>query len=310
MIFFYIETPIQAICAYEVISNSKEDYFLIARFNRHLASDIQLKNTLEYLNLQYDCLALRPGYDARALFAVLTKVVRYLFLRNKEVLYIGDYFSKFGEMLKKTVFRRSRCIYLDDGLSTLKAIDKLNKSQTHAEFYTLFHRDIKGTVISSKNNLAWMTSKVCGKSETVGIIIGTHYVESGFASLDDYVSLLSNIISKYEYKFIYYAHREAKDVNTDTYGKVLGVEIERSRTPIEITLIEKNIYPKALISVLSSASFSLKYLFPESDSYVVELPEAARSYEENYEGIVSYAKQIFGESNVLKVENTQMAKVF
>ncbi len=112
--------------------------------------------------------------------------------------------------------------------------------------------------------------KNCKKDNCI-YLLGQNLSEIKFMKKEVYLKYLKNIKKAYKEDIIYIPHRSEEI--TSEYDFLIDdtFKIQHSKGPIEATLINENIYPKIIISFVSSALFNLDKIFSDTDIYAVKI---------------------------------------
>lgn len=259
---YIVETPLQLICAYEIINKSKKEYILLLRCSGVGRNDAQMEFGAKLLRLKYRKIFIRPNSVYIDTIKELINFSDIIFSRFDRI-YIGSYFSRFIMSIAK-VIRSNKRFLLDDGVATLLAQKKMAEKGVVYDLATFFN--IK--LLPGQNKITHSFEKIRDNFNldhtAKSIFIGQILVERNFLTLDEYVALVENAKSRVSGDFIYIPHRAESKKTTAEISKIKGINVEYSETCIELHLLTKGIYPENIFSSVSSAIFSLSAIFPNS----------------------------------------------
>jgi hypothetical protein len=114
-----------------------------------------------------------------------------------------------------------------------------------------------------------------------------------------YIEYLEKIKSRYPEKIIYMPHRHeiiSKELNALFDDRFV---LQHNDIPIEIYFLEKQIYPRHIISFTSSALFNLNKIYGQSriDAIIIHQEDLIKMH-----GFVKSCYQFFGELNIHLVD--------
>jgi len=280
---FIIESPFQALCAFEAIEyfKVKEYDFIILFF------EIDAIKKLENLMLKKG-LSYTKEYAPNIIFDIMPRFFsRYSYY---DAIFIGYYYCLTSFALASIYASfQSKIYYLDDGAQTLeifshpftKRFNSFRQKLVYSffrmvytfkftrkfSFFTIYDVDSKKYNII-RNDLSLLRSSIT--SEKNGIyVIGTN---SSMLEFKDY-SYQELIIQLHKYLkhnhplyHIYYCpHR--RDINNEQINALcreLGMEIFDTEVSVEYDFSIKKINPVSIIGFTSNALFALRMIFPDT----------------------------------------------
>lgn len=280
---FIIETPFQALCAFEAIDHFKIQSFDFKILYFEKAALKNLENLMIKKGMPYT-----KEYAPHIIFKVLPRI----FALNKyyDRIFIGYYYclTSFAVAATYASFR-SKIIYLDDGAQTLeifsdtppKRFNSVKQKLVQYLFSMIFA--LKFTqkfsyftiyqVCSKKyniilNDLSHLKSRITIENDGI-YILGTnpsvlefknHSYQELILQLHKYLKL------NYPLHPIYYCpHR--RDINNEQINVLCGelnITIFETEVSVEYDFPLKNINPELIIGFTSNALFTLKMIFPNT----------------------------------------------
>lgn len=286
---FYVASPFQALCAIAAIRQLKiDDYIFIAQFVRNNPRNSQLSAVLDKFAIKYQiCI-----YESKKVYSSLLKAMIPTSSTYSR-LFIGDYRNIYGLLIGiRKVRSHSDIVYLDDGGNTstlfenlvdismpskiiMKLISIARHTKTMKNFLTVYS-DIPNMRYNICNlnlnqNLLSMSNNDNKKQDVY--IIGTNKTaycdylgindDIFDMKLDEMVKFMS--LTYPNDNIIYVPHgRDRGD-----YAKIIcehyNCEFRPVNMTIEMELLQQPHQPKVIIGYTSSALFSLKKLYPESE---------------------------------------------
>lgn len=104
--------------------------------------------------------------------------------------------------------------------------------------------------------------------------IGSNLINAGvLQNKSDYFDILKNIKNHYSNFSIHYIPHRFESVENVKYIEEMGFSILNFDNIIEISLLERNIYPEVIASFFSTALYSLNILYPKSQVDFFEVEE-------------------------------------
>jgi len=328
---FIISSPFQAICAIEAVYEYKIDspVFVILQGQQqkvNLTTSKILKKS--GFDNRYELV-----YNSFIrLMKQASKDINNLGLNKDEysLIFLGNYFSPTQRVFSTNCCKNpkvTKFIYLDDGNSTVEAFlwglntirfqnsnsfFKIGVSQLlflikgiyPNEFFSIF--SLKSKVYkTTPNSLSFLKNKINKKSPSNIYILGSNLLNMGLVSNVEYLKNLKKIIENIHRNFpdekIYYCpHRgESKDFLQKIKSE-FHLEIFRPDYTIEFDFVLKNIHPVAIYSFGSTASYTLKMLYPTMYSYTI-IPETNNKLiNKSYREIIKY----YQKQNIILLQQT------
>lgn len=248
----YLDSPFQLLQYIELEKSGHSSNKVFVRLNGKENNDSQLLHLLSYFDVK--------NVRTVKVISLWEKIYYYSFLLFLSLysctVIIGDPNCALFRLLSK-FNRKSKFLLLDDGVATLSN-HEINKKYTR---FTMFSKYVKQSKPNDFKYLSELFSRVsdCDKKD---ILIGAKFVDVGICSRDTYSkALLSMLGEKSKETFLYVPHRDESEQEVNFIRDELGFQILRLELPIELILIEKGIYPKSISHVLSTAVFSMRYIY-------------------------------------------------
>jgi hypothetical protein len=307
---FLIETPFQALCAFEAINQFEIKSYDFKILYFEAAALRNLEN-----------LMIKEGFTYTKEYAphIILKILPRIFTAPKyyDRIFIGYYYCLTSFALASTdATFKAKIYYLDDGAQTLsiftskpparfntfrqKAVQYLFmiiyalKLTRKFSFFTIYQvRSKKYNII--QNNLTHLRRYIPSENEGI-YILGTNpsVLEFKDYSYQELVHQLHKYLKlNYPLHPIYYCpHR--RDVNNEainTLCKELEMTIFDTEVSVEYDFPLKKINPKLIIGFNSNALFTLKMLFPNSRIESVNFTLKSNSHNESTQLIQNVFKQ-------------------
>ncbi|SFV75661.1 hypothetical protein MNB_SM-3-1076 [hydrothermal vent metagenome] len=217
----------------------------------------------------------------------------------KKHQYNNLFFSNFGSIHKLILanIKRKHTYFIDDGVETITRYhnvflpNKLNKItfrqlrfllaglkisiKDDINLFTYFDLDDFRNSKIIKNDLTHFQKKYLknSKKDNNIYLLGQPLVSTHLLKEEDYFSYLELIQSTYKEKIVYIPHRteiisdKLQSYNSDRF------EIRNINMPVELYFLEQQIYPKTIISFMTTAFFTLKKFYPKTEFYYVYIPK-------------------------------------
>lgn len=298
----FVNSPLQALCAYEALM-----YYKIERFEVFVVPSVNETNII----YQTEFILKTLSFEYKILtFKDYVSVIKYkdLTANSADICISGDYLSPiFRILMSKCIKRHGKVIYVDDGSSTVSLfktkhpfIKRGFKTMAKMIIPTLYYYfkqpkevvfsmfddegSVRNTVKNTFSNVTKCFNIVNNNSIKEGLfIIGTKY--NIFFKTDEYLQFLNGILTKLDYKSfknIYYCpHRaEINDPHVIQFCIDNNIEYYVTKGCVEVSFITDCVKPDAIVSLGSTASYTLQRIFPDSKSYVFMIPyEKMTSYD-------------------------------
>lgn len=320
---FIVSSPFQAICAIEAVYKYKIDspVFVILQGQQQKVNSTTIKI---FAKCDFENKYELVYQSFKKLIKQSPKDINELNFKKDDyrLIFIGDFFSP-----EQRVFSAYCCknpketnfIYLDDGSSTVEAYSwglntirfqnfntffKIGVSQllflikgiTPNDFFTIFSLKSK-TYNSIPNSLNNLKTKIGKKSPANIYILGSNLLNVGLVTIEEYLNFLKIIIENFRSNFIdekvyYCPHRGESSSFIQKIKFEFNLEIFRPEYTIEFDFVLKDIHPVAIYSFGSTASYTLKMLFPNLHSYTIIPKTNNKVINRSYNEIIKiYQKQ-------------------
>lgn len=298
---FIVATPLQFLNAIEAKETFKTAHnILILKYNTYNISTNanqmkELVNEEEWESIIHYHYNKIPKHKR---FSFQVKLIKSLKKFSYDYIFSGEFGIKNQAFISNL---KSKSIYLlDDGNATLLTYDKIKekkylyrkvpfskkmrllryllvnlkyKIEQDIHFFTTF--DIKSTknIKVIKHDFTHLKANKlqnCKKDNTI-YILGQNLAEAEYIKKEIYLHYLEKISAKYNENIIYIPHRY--EIVDSSYNHLINdsFTIKPSEGPIEASFINKGIYPKIIISFISSALFNLDKIFSDSKIYAIKI---------------------------------------
>lgn len=256
-----VESPLQLLCAYEMLCMFPGKYRLILKCNGVEKNDSQMEFAAIELGLHYKKVLTRQNHlhiDS------LRTAIRCapLLLRSYEYLFLGDYFSRIFRAL--ACLPRVRHVYfLDDGVATYLAQKRMRASGRMFSIATFLDvQPLPGQKVLRHSFSSIRKRFVLDKPRGC-IFLGQPLTEKGFLSPDSYVNLVRMAVDSGDGMLTYFPHRSESQDSISCIAEIAGVSVITPETCIELYLLLTRWCPEKVFAGLSSAIFSLSFVFPK-----------------------------------------------
>lgn len=317
---FIVSTPFQVILSFEAINNYKiDDYeFIITSIskNKVLQSIItsKIEKSITFFNKSkiqiINATSLSEFFKRLFKFNISNSINsftnNYIFIGNAVSFYQNAFRFKFN------FFDNLKLIYLDDGNSSIGLIrygDKYIYKGIQSKFYKLIF-DLNSFVFNTKintiysifdiysnwikvdnNKLLNLKKHLKFSHKEVNLIIGSPLVELKQLSILEYKNIIKKVVNDFEEsKIIYIPHPRE---NIDDISKYLfkkNIDIINPTICIEIDMIKLKYKPVKIFSFMSTASYSLKLIYPHCISICYFVNYANSSLKKEYNEIAEFYK--------------------
>lgn len=254
-----VESPLQLLCAYEMLCRFRGEYRLILKGSGAERNDSQMEFAAITLGLRYTKVRVRLKH---LYIDSLTATIRCapIMLGSYDYLFLGDYFSRIFRMLAKLP-RVNHVYFLDDGVATYQAQQVMQASAKVYSIATFFDAPplLGQSVI--QHSFSELRKRFSLKGSRECIFLGQPLAEKGLTSLDSYVSLVEAAVNSAGGALSYYPHRSESQDTIARVSELPGVHMASTKTCIELHLLISHIYPEKIYGGLSSAMFSLSLIF-------------------------------------------------
>jgi hypothetical protein len=196
-----------------------------------------------------------------------------LMLRNLPVIkevYFDDgtlTINEYEESIRpKTVYHRSRFIQdLTIRLRGCKPIGKMEQSNNF-EIFTIFdipnpeHKIVKNTLSKLKDK--YNSETLYNKDSPLGFIGQGAIGHKRRKTIDAYEEEIKFFIKEHKKSILYFPHRTESSEVRERLSKIEGLEYHICELPLELEILDKQIYLSGLIGILSTAQYTALMLYP------------------------------------------------
>lgn len=255
-----VESPFQLLQGIELEAENEKNIYLV-RLNKNERNNNQLREVLNLFDIT-NFVFIRSYYKFSLVFYM---PVLLIFATLSRRFYVGDENSIFFRVLKRYI-SKEKLFLLDDGVATLSR----DASRDYKRF-TIFE-GVSG--IRNKLDNARLFIEKVDKSITVDVIVGGKLVEEGICSFDTYESILAQMIDALKInnnKIVYVPHRGENLEKLKGLGRKYGFDVYLNNLPIELIGFELQANVASVLSVLSTALFSMTLIYRDATIKVYPL---------------------------------------
>jgi len=174
-------------------------------------------------------------------------------------VFIGDENSVVFFALRK-INSKKKFILLDDGVATLN-------SELCDEFSRFSVFDHGGSQCNKFTHIASIIKEKMTQRR-VNLIVGSKFVEVGICSMEDYLASLESMLSHIKCEeVIYIPHRGESKENILLYGRKFGFKVLDNKMPIELFGLEYGCQLNKVISIASTALFTMPLIYEGTKFY-------------------------------------------
>ena len=232
-------------------------------------------------------------------FLEQVKLIKSLLKFEYDYIFSGEFGTIHHIMLANL---RSNYMYLiDDGNATIFTYNKLKDSKYFSQIklsrkIRLYRYILVGLNYKIKQNINFFTTFNIQPLKHIGVVqhsfehlksnklqniklsndiylLGQNLAEVNFMNKNIYLQYLQKIKNNYLGNIIYVPHRsELVDEDYD-FLKDTSFTIVKSKGPIEVTFLSDGIYPKTIISFISSSLFNLDKIFMNSEIHAIKIKD-------------------------------------
>lgn len=316
---FIINSPLQFLNAQEAIYQFKlKNVVFVMIYNRNEKNIMQLEEQIKKIN---NCEVIRFYPSKGNRFLGYINLIKQLKKYQYDKIFTGELEDSNFRILIANL-EKEKLYLLDEGTSTVidyETIIKQNKLNKYS--YKELRYLLVGFKIKLKDTISFFTyfdlaplqdgEVVRNKLEYMKKDFKQNYIDYSnilffigqprfiFAEKDEFKIILKNVIQKYkDKKILYIPHRGELNINDEIKNIDENIEILELNQPIEQYFLQNGIYPKYIISCLSTALFTTKMLFEDcSVEYIqIKKPNMNLSYMKNSSIIYNY----FEKNNIVE----------
>ncbi|MCT7650596.1 alpha-2,8-polysialyltransferase family protein [Aliarcobacter butzleri] len=287
-----IGSPLQLINAMEAVHFFKlENVILVIAFNGLLSNNIQIEEQINSFKCE-EVVKIYPSSVSK--FLQYLKLIKYLQRYKYEKLFIGEFGSAFRIILAN--INKEKVFLLDDGTATIVDYEKsikINKINRYSfkelrflifglkirvkdkiNFFTYYNLEKLPDSEVIKNNLEYMKKDFIQNSiDYDDTIFFFGQPSEIFLDKQELELNLYKIVNKFsEKKILYIPHRaQTKDEINNIRLMNKNIKILEINKPVEKYFLNNGIYPKHVISYVSTALTTTKILFPECNANYIKI---------------------------------------
>ena len=290
---FIVRSPLQIINALEAIEYfNLEKNVLVIIYNNTDNTNTQMDNLIALYKWQEVIYVNEKKKRSKYL-----EYIAFVYKLKKQS-YNYLFFSNLGSIHKLLLanLQREHTYYIDDGVETLTRYknvfvpNKLNEFKLRQlrfifaglkifikddiNFFTYFDlQDFRNSKII-RNDLKHFKQKYLGdmQKDDVTYILGQPLVKVGLLKERDYFAYLDMIVKNTTKKVVYIPHRnENISQKLQSYQSEM-FEIRDINMPIELYFLEYKMYPKHIVSFMTTAFFTLQKLYSQIEFSYVYIP--------------------------------------
>lgn len=265
----FVESPLQILCANELINAHDLDFELILRLNGSRVNDLGMISVAKDLRIEYRILKLEKGKFLKSFFGLTNLKLIFWFLFSRiDLLVSGDYFSKPINLLifLKRKISKFNLIYVDDGVGTFLSQADMVKKNNPSNIFTMLSIDPLPSQIVYRHSFEIFKENIVLESSGGVYFIGQKLVEAGFCSLDTYVELVEKAqLLRADDVLLYVPHRGESEETLEKIRKINNVGIVNVDGCIELYFSRIKTNPGVVMSFFSTALFTLPLMYPEAE---------------------------------------------
>lgn len=172
---------------------------------------------------------------------------------------------------------------MDDGVATI------NSQNHNVARFTIFNKDN----IFLKNDFSqlnrFLNKKLPNSEKKIALIVGTKAIEEKILSKEDYFRFINCSIEFANNLEIYYWPHRGESRQTIEYVKNhANIKVVNPTLPIELVSLLIHANPEIIISMFSTALFSLKKIYPKASLTAIQMDDDC--YLERKESIINMYK--------------------
>jgi hypothetical protein len=286
-------SPLQVINALEAIYYFKlKNIVFVLKFNKMINNINQIEEQIKSLDDKIEIIRIHPVGGSK--FLQYLKLIKYLQKYKFEKLFIGEFGSAFRIILAN--IDKEKVFLLDDGTATIVdyersiKINKINryslkelrfltfglkiKVKDKINLFTYYNLEKLPDFEVIKNNLEYMKKDfVLDNIDYCDTIFFFGQPSEIFSDKKELELYLYKIVNKFGDKKIFYIpHRsQTKDEINNIRLMNKNIKILEINMPVERYFLDNGIYPKHVISYISTALTTTKILFPECTTNYIRI---------------------------------------
>lgn len=280
---FIVCSPLQIINAIEATNHFslKNNILIIIYSSYNDKNNTQMDNIAKYYNWK-QVLGIGNGKQ-RSKFLSYVSIIKQLKKQQYDYVFSGALSASRHAIIAN--ISKNKLFYIDDGVETITRYhEKFSTNKTNnfrikymrfwllglktslkdpINLFTYFNFKPVNNMQIIHNNLSYFRQKYM----TDFILVDTTYFlgQTSWGDTGKYVMHIKNFIDKVNNKIIYMPHRsEVISPELKTLLDKHKIGVKNNNMPIELYFLTHKITPYAIVSFCTSAFFTLKFLYPET----------------------------------------------
>lgn len=264
----FVESPLQILCANELINARDHDFSLVLRLNGGRVNDQSMISVAKDLRVEYKILMLEKGKFLKSIFRLANlKVICWFLFSRFDLLVSGDYFSKPINLLINIKRKVSKftLLYVDDGVGTFLSQADMLKRKNPSDIFTMLSVDPLPSQMVYRHTFENFKKRIVIERSGGVYFIGQKLVEAGFCSIDKYVALVEKAqLLKAVDVLLYVPHRGESEETLEKIRKLNNVRVVNVDGCIELYFSRIRTTPAVVMSFFSTALFTLPLMYPSA----------------------------------------------
>ncbi|PQJ83306.1 glycosyltransferase 52 family protein [Aliivibrio sifiae] len=298
MNLFLVTSPLQYICVLEAKHYFNCENNILLLVNQKSASGLKQQHNLINQNDWNHIISINRGNRSLSIPKAIKEIKKLIGSQDIERFFYAEYNGWRTKLLIRNLPINTE-VYFDDGTLTLleyptyiipkipfnrprflqDLIIRFNGCQPigllpqskKLEIFSIFKLDNAGFKVH-KNSLEQLKNrygnpKLYNENAPIGFIGQGAIGDKNQKTIDEYLQILDNIVSKFDKEIIYFPHRTEKEEVCNLLKQNKKIIYHDSEYPLEIELIDKKIQLSALIGNYSTVMFTCKLLYPDMPIY-------------------------------------------
>lgn len=288
---FVVASPLQIINANEAINYfSLINNVFVVIYNSNDIHNIQIDNILKNIKTD-EVIKIKPSRNGK--FFEYVKIIRYLKKYIYNYLFIGDMGSINRVIIPN--LKKDKVFLIDDGIGTIDYYNNFLKNSNINKYkfsilrflllgfkinikdsinlFTYFDFNKNNNIEIVKNNLTCLKNRLNSSSNNFYdddiFFLGQPF--DACKKLEEYKDDLYTLYKNKNKKIIYIPHRYEPKEQTELIKNLEYVEFLKLNEPVEMFFINNNIYPKYVVSHITTALITLKMIYNSSKIEYIKL---------------------------------------
>jgi len=264
---FFVESPLNLICAYEAIDFFQiKDYKIVVRLTSNDNNNLQITNItrmlrIEQTNIEYINIS-TTNRSFLDYLKVISYLLKYFFTFSLERVFIGNIESGFLSLVAM-MFDKKKIILIDDGTKTIASQNSFNRGNFYNIFTMYDLPPIEGQKIY-KNDFKLVKNFIheIKIDKNSVLFIGSKISEEGIISESCYLDLINEIFNRYPDKNIIYIPHRGEDL--EKISRIENIErvvVKKIGYSVEFLGVNEWELPCKVISFYSTALLTMKSLY-------------------------------------------------